>query len=77
MSKFQAFANNLKQEARQGARAPLEFFRLKTRQEDFNYLPMPSRLRPVRAVAVTRLKIADKAFTRYGYEPVRGARARV
>lgn len=68
--KAQAIAKN----ARQGMQ---EFFRLKTRQEDFSYMPILSRQRDVRDVAVSTVSVGSKRFTRYDYEQVRGARPRV
>ncbi|MFA6327905.1 MAG: hypothetical protein WCY41_00480 [Candidatus Micrarchaeia archaeon] len=46
-----------------------EFFRVKTRKEDFNYLPMNSRLplARVRAVNVSALVVGKKTFQRYAY----------
>ena len=74
MSKVQVIANNV----RQGVQ---EFFRAKTRKEDFNYLPRNSRLplARVREVEVSKVVWAGKSFPRYAYEQeqVRGARARV
>ncbi len=63
MSKAQAFANNV----RKGVQ---EFFRAKTRKEDFNYLPRNSRLPldRVRAVEVSKVVLAGKPFPRYAYE---------
>ena len=75
MSQAQVFAKNV----RNGAQ---EFFRVKTREEDFGaYLPINSRLPParVRAVAFSTVALGGRKFKRSDYEqePVRGARARV
>lgn len=71
MPKVQAFADNVKQ------RVALEFFRVKTRKEDFSYLPMDSRLPPVREVVASAVTVGSRKFTRYDYEQVRRARAGV
>jgi hypothetical protein len=67
MLKVQVFANNVKTTASQ---AREKFFRAKTRHEDFNYLPMNSRLPPanVRGVAVAVVVMGSKSFTRFVYE---------
>ena len=74
MSKAQVFAKNVQQGVQ-------EFFRAKTRKEDFNYLPMCSRMTParVREVSVSALAVGSSKFKRYAYEQeqVRGARAGV
>jgi len=70
MLKVQVIAKNV----RQGMQ---EFFRLKTRQEDFSYMPILSRQRDVREVAVSTVAVGGRRFARYDYEQVRGARPRV
>ena len=71
MSKVQIFAKK----ASQGAQ---EFFRVKTRKEDWRYLPIDSRLPAtrVRVAAIFALAVANKTFTKVVYheqEQVRGA----
>lgn len=70
MSKVQVFAKDAK-------RGMQEFFRLKTSKEDFSYFPINSRLQPIREVAVSTVAVGSRKFTRYVYEQVRSARARV
>ena len=72
MLKVQAIAKNV----RQGMQ---EFFGIKTRREDWRYVPIDSRLPPsrVREVAVSTVAVGGRRFARYDYEQVRGARPRV
>jgi hypothetical protein len=74
MPKVQVFMERTKKLGKEA----LEFFRFKTRREDFSYgLMHEFRLARVPLVLQEKRTIGGKPFTEVTYEPLRGARARV
>ncbi len=72
MSQVKVFARKAKSIARSARDL---FFGIKTRREDFGgYLPMNSRMQPVREALPSVVIEGGRKFTRYDYEPVRRAR---